>query len=306
MHHFDTSLSGSPIVRGVYPPIYVSDLKKSMQWYCSVLRYRVMTYNDEYATMELAPGLFCFMNKNAEKCGTGYSNMYIPDTAQAYHHLVEHGVEVSPLHEEEHTTWFTFKDPDGNEYSVSGGIFGIDHIDYRLKPEHQRVSKWGFTFVRMPQTHIIGLKVPTSEGEPTEEDFQAAMKRLEQATKELSQVKPGAFIVHQTTRYIEQIIERTYYVGQETTEAIMPIQDLIAFTVKEQEYAVFEYFHSNPNTREHMILDYFWSNRHFGHAIGDKGHVQALLFEFNRDNGIEVYCPLTARQNYTVTGSLCE
>lgn len=42
MHHFNTSLSGSPIVRGVYPPINVSDLKKSMQWYGSILRYRVL------------------------------------------------------------------------------------------------------------------------------------------------------------------------------------------------------------------------------------------------------------------------
>lgn len=103
--------------------LQVTDFEKAIDWYCTVLGFSVRWKDEKngYAALNIGETPLTLVrgtNKTIRKENTHIPfNFYTSNIQTAYKHLVEHGVKVDEINED-NVEWFEFEDIDGNRLGV--------------------------------------------------------------------------------------------------------------------------------------------------------------------------------------------
>ncbi|WP_158301996.1 VOC family protein [Paenibacillus mesophilus] len=287
----------TPVVASVIPTFYVEELESALAWYCRCLRFKVLAFNPNFATLEMSPGRICWINKNAAKKGQGTTNFHVRDTEEFHRHLVREGVDADPLEiGVAGTFWFQFRDPDGNTFGVWSGLFGLNETENVNGPDFPQMVS--YTFVKLPAIRCAGVEVTADIRDP-ESALSDAASELVRLTAGLDGALPGLLCINPILERYTGVTEHKLLVCRKFAEDAAVPEQLLEQVIPEQHYAVFSFERTRHDFRTDYPRVYRWLGMQFGFLKAAPGAPNAYHLEFTHEDSIEVYIPYAAGPNET-------
>ena len=282
-----------PVVASVIPTIFVTNLEEALEWYCRCLKFRVLAFNPNFATLEMSPGRICWIHKNPERKGQGQLNFHVKNAVALHEHLVREGVEVDPLEiGVADTIWYMLRDPDGNAFGVWSGLFGLNETDNVNRPEFPKLMS--YKFVKLPAIRCAGAAAIVGVDNP-EEDISNAVSQLNRYAPR----QESLFFVNPILEKYAGVQQYRLWVCCELPSDSRVPDDLVEITIPEQNYAVFSFTRSQADLRKEYSGIYRWLSMQFGFLKTAPGSDGAYHLEFIHEDRIEAYIPYAIGPNET-------
>lgn len=287
----------APVVASVIPTFYVEELESALEWYCRCLRFKVLAFNPNFATLEMSPGRICWVTKNAAKMGERTTNFHVRDTAAFHAHLVREGADVDPLEiGVANTHWFNFRDPYGNTFGVWSGLFGLNETENVNGPSFPQLVS--YTFVKLPDIRCAGVTVRTDIRDP-ESALSDAVSQLDLLTAGREGALPGYFCVNPVLERYTDITEHRLLVCREFAGNAAVPEELTELVIPGQYYAVFSFDRARTDFRTDYPKVYRWLGKQFGFLKATPGAPNAYHLEFAHEDSFEAYIPYATGPNET-------
>lgn len=282
-----------PVVASVIPTIFVTNLEDALAWYCRCLKFRVIAFNPNFATLEMSPGRICWIHKDAARKGLGQLNFHVKDAVALHEDLVREGVDVDPLEVGvADTHWYMLRDPDGNSFGVWSGMFGLNETDNVNRPEFPALMS--YKFVKLPVIRCAGVAVIVDLVNPEAD--------ISNAASQLNRYAPGQgslFFINPILEKYTGVQEHRLWVCRELSNDRTVPDNLVEITIPEQNYAVFSFKRTQVDFRKEYSGIYRWLGMQFGFIKTVPGSAGAFHLEFIQEDRIETYIPYAVGPNET-------
>jgi hypothetical protein len=147
-------------ISATYSNLYVKNTGESALWYSEHFGFKVLSIHDKFATLLIAPGRILFLNTGEDMPrNIGFLTHNI---VELHRHLKQRGLELDDQSNDQHSTWFSLKDPSGNYIEIwVGDRFGMNNVKFSYPPEMEQL-KHGCDLLNRPATRIIAVACEVS------------------------------------------------------------------------------------------------------------------------------------------------